>query len=85
MCVLENLLKFVFDCLIYYKICCLEFRDVIYFLCYLYYKLWDLFYILKNKFRDVMLYKLYDGSLINFVMNGDIIVMEVGCILIIGF
>lgn len=32
-----------------------------------------------------MLYKLYDGSLINFVMNGDIIVMEVGCILIIGF
>lgn len=84
LCASENSPKLVLDCLIHHKTCCLESRDATYLLRYLYHKLRDSFYTLKNKFRDVMLYKSYDGSLTNLVTNGDIIVMEAGCIPTIG-
>lgn len=84
LCVLKNLLEIIFDCMIYYKNCCLEIKNVKDFLVFLYNKLWNDFSKFKSKFREVNLYKLFDGILINFDIIGDIIIFEVGCVLISG-
>lgn len=84
LCVLENLLEIIFDCLIYYRNCYIEIKDVKEILIFMYNRLWNFFSILESKFREVSLYKLFDGILINFDRLGVVIVIKVGCILISG-
>lgn len=80
LCASKNSPEIILDCMIYHKNCCLETKNAKNLLVFLYNKLRNDFSKLKSKFREVNLYKSFDGTLTNLDTTGDIIILEAGCV-----
>lgn len=80
LCASKNSPEIILDCMIYHKNCCLETKNAKDLLVFLYNKLRNDFSKLKSKFKEVNLYKSFEGTLTNLDTTSDIIILEDGCV-----